>query len=372
MKNVNSSLRRLLFCAFILICFSTPQLVSAAKLKTENVFLIMSDGLRWQEVFRGAEEALIESQTGGVQNTNALRQQFWRNSAEERRAVLLPFFWSEIARHGQLFGNTNKGSVAKLTNGKKFSYPGYNEVLSGFGDPRINSNDKNWNTNVTVFEWLNQQRRFAGRTALFGNWDVFAYIFNVERSGLPIWPVWESKFAKNQIRVTDDLESLFHDTTGQWEGATMDSFIFCGAHNYLKEKQPRLMFVGFGETDEWAHARRYDLYLGAAHHVDSFVQRLWETVQSIPHYRGKTTFIITCDHGRGNGENWTDHGRGVQGAENIWLAVIGPDTEALGERTNCAIGQNQIAATLAALLGEDFYAAFPKAGSSINEIVGKR
>jgi len=27
--------------------------------------------------------------------------------------------------------------------------------------------------------------------------------------------------------------------------------------------------------------------------VDEFVRRLWELVQSIPQYRGKTTFIIT-------------------------------------------------------------------------------
>src|SRR6266581_4829453 len=83
----------------------------AATLKTQNVFLIISDGFRWQEVFNGAEADLMTKEHGGVQDTNAIRAEFWRGTPEERREVLLPFFWTGIAKHGQLFGNQNKGSV---------------------------------------------------------------------------------------------------------------------------------------------------------------------------------------------------------------------------------------------------------------------
>ncbi|MGI8992391.1 MAG: hypothetical protein ACR2I2_22775, partial [Bryobacteraceae bacterium] len=41
-----------------------------------------------------------------------------------------------------------------VTNGLNFSYPGYSETLCGFADPRIKSNDKVPNPNVTVLEWL--------------------------------------------------------------------------------------------------------------------------------------------------------------------------------------------------------------------------
>ncbi len=344
----------------------------AEKLKTENVFLIMIDGFRWQEVFNGADEKMNDAAFGGVRNTNAFRNDFLRDTPEKRRELLLPFFWKEIAQHGQIFGNTNKGSIAHITNGKKFSYPGYNEVITGAADARIDSNDKVANPNTNVFEWLNQQSAFKGKTAVFGNWDVFPYIFNCERSRLPIWPAWGEKFA-DEIKISPEVNTIFKDTTTIWNGATMDSFIFHGALDYVKKEQPRVMFVGFGETDEWAHERRYDLYLAAAHHVDSFVQRLWETVQSMPRYRNKTTFIITCDHGRGiEGTDWKDHGRSIKGAENIWLAVLGPDTPALGERSNIQpIQQNQIASTLAAFLGKDFHAAFPRTGTPIQDVVGK-
>jgi phosphopentomutase len=135
--------------------------------------------------------------------------------------------------------------------------------------------------------------------------------------------------------------------------------------------------VGFGETDEWAHARRYDHYLTAAHHVDGFVRRLWQTVQSMPQYRDQTTLILTADHGRGPGpKDWTDHGEKVDGSEGDWIAVMGPDMPRLGERTQTeAHTQSQIASTIAALLGEDYRAAVPSAGAPIEDVlkgVGQR
>jgi hypothetical protein len=54
----------------------------------------------------------------------------------------------------------------------------------------------------------------------------------------------------------------------------------------------------------------------------------------------------------------------------IWMAFLGPDTPALGERSNVApVTQNQIAATLAALFGEDYAAAVPKAGNPITDVL---
>jgi hypothetical protein len=344
---------------------------SAAPLKTQNVFLIISDGFRWQEVFDGAEADLMTKEDGGVKDTNALRSAFWRATGLERREALLPFFWTEIARRGQLFGNQNKGSVVTVTNGKKFSYPGYNEILTGAPDPRIDSNDKKPNANVTVFEWLNGRAGLRNHVAVFGTWDVFPYIFNIERSHLPIWPVWESKFGRYEIPPPQFVTDLLRDTTPVWEDVTFDSFLFHTAMDYVKRKQPRLVFLGFGETDEWAHAGRYDLYLTAAHHMDGFVRRLWELAQSVPQYRDKTTFIITADHGRGSGPaDWKKHGEKVANSEGDWIAVIGPDTPPVGERNQTEPHtQSQIAATIAALLGEDYHAAVPQSGASIADIL---
>jgi hypothetical protein len=345
--------------------------IKGSERKTQNVFLIMSDGLRWQEVFGGAEELLMDAKNGGVKNTNALQREFWRETPEARREVLLPFFWTEIAKRGQLLGNQKKGSVVNITNDRKFSYPGYNEVLTGLADPRVDSNAKRLNANVTVFEWLHGRRGFRGKAAVFATWDVFPYIFNIERSRLPIWPAWNPRFESPDIQVPNSVAALMRDTTQIWEGVIFDSFLFHAALDHVKRKKPRLLFLGFGETDEWAHAGRYDHYLTAARQVDQFIRRLWETVQSMSQYRDKTTFLITADHGRGSGPSeWKDHGEKIAGAEGIWIAAIGPDTPALGERTHAAAAtQSQIAATIAALLGEDYGSAFPKAAAPIADLV---
>jgi hypothetical protein len=94
-------------------------------------------------------------------------------------------------------------------------------------------------------------------------------------------------------------------------------------------------------------------------------------MQAMPQYRGTTTFIVTADHGRGGGpSDWTSHGAKVEGAENIWIAVLGPDTPPLGERANIgAVTQSQVAATVAALLGKDYRAAVPAAAPPIADVV---
>ena len=140
---------------------------SAEKRRTENVILITTDGLRWPEVFTGADPELMNKRNGGVADTNALAKEFWRDTPEARREALMPFFWTVMAKQGQVFGNQKKGSVARITNTRKFSYPGYNEILTGYANPAINSNAKVPNETPTVLEWLHQQAGFRGAVAAF-------------------------------------------------------------------------------------------------------------------------------------------------------------------------------------------------------------
>jgi len=340
---------------------------------TENVIFVMTDGLRWQEVFTGAEAALMNQANGGVKHEASLRQTYWRETPEERRAVLMPFVWHVMARQGQIYGNAHQGSVARVTNGLKFSYPGYSETLCGFVDPKVDSNDYGPNPNMTVLEWLNQRPAFHGRVAAFGAWDAFDRIFNRERCGFYVNAAYTPMTNGHVSATMDLLNHLKAETPKYGDDEPYDSLEFYAALEYFKEHHPRVFYVSLGETDEWAHMGRYDEYLDAARRADQYVKTLWETAQALPRYRGKTTIIFSPDHGRGNGPHaWRDHGKNVDGAENIWLAVLGPDTPALGERANVPdITQTQIAATLTALLGGDYCAAVPRAGRPISDVLAK-
>jgi hypothetical protein len=351
------------------IALGTALSAWAADGRAENVIFVMSDGLRWQEVFNGADAALMDKDHGGVQNAAELKQAYWREGLAERRATLMPFLWGVMAKQGQVFGNRQQGSEAWVTNGFNFSYPGYNETLTGAPDPRVKSNDKIPNPNVTVLEWLHGRPGFRGKVAAFGSWDVFPYIFNAPRAGFPVNAGYDA-FTVPPVTPTMALLNRVKAETRIWDGEVYDSFLFHTALEYLKLHKPRVIFVGLGDTDEFAHAGRYDLYLDAAHRADAYVRELWETVQAIGQYRGKTSIIFSPDHGRGEGPQWKSHGEKVPDSKNIWMSFLGPGTRPLGERKNVSgVTQSQIAATLAALLGEDYAAAMPSAGKPIAEVV---
>lgn len=362
------------FGAALLAAFlaATAQVHAAEPRKTRNVILVVSDGLRWQEVFRGAEAELLNKEHGGVEDIEGIKRDFWRETPEERRQALMPFLWSAVKRDGRLYGNRDRGGQAAVTNGFKFSYPGYNEMLTGAADPRIDKNAFGPNPNVTVFEWLNGLQAFRGKVAAFGSWENYGDIFNRARAKFPVQAGWEPLPHAKPTAAQKLLADLYAQSTRIFLDTTFDALTNASAEDFLASSRPRVLFIGDLETDEWAHAGRYDLVLRSAQRVDAFLARLWATLQAMPDYRGRTTLIVTADHGRGDGlEDWKRHAKGVAGAENIWLAALGPDTPAGGEVTGEAITQSQIAATVAALLGEDYVQAVPAAALPIAGILRK-
>lgn len=356
-----------------LLALPLPAPAQNASLKTRNVVLIISDGLRRQEIFTGADPTLLNEKHGGIWDKEAdLRREFWRDDPNERRKVLFPFLWTMVAAHGQIFGNPAKDSVARVTNGLAFSYPGYNEMITGHADPRINSNEFGPNPNVSVFEWLNGLPELHGRVGVYGTWATFKDIFNVKRSNLPMLVGYDLPYSGELTPRQALLNRLYTSTTKLDDEAVYDAFMQVPLLESFAKSQPRVLFVGYGETDNWAHAGRYDLVLHSAHAFDQFVEELWNTLQALPAYKDQTTFIITTDHGRGGGlTQWKEHGVDEKGSEYIWIAVMGPDTAPLGERSHTAeVHQAQIAATIAAFLGKDYRAAAPQAAPPLSGVVG--
>ena len=331
-----------------------------------NVLVVTMDGMRWQEVFGGLSFDLLTRDGGGVSDPWPSEQRFGGATAAERRGRLMPFFWTVVARDGQIFGDPSRNSHARVTNGLRFSYPGYNELLSGFPDPRVDSNDKVLNPNVTVLEWLNRQPAFKGKVAAFASWELLSWILNEPRSGVPS----NGHGAPVAKPVTDRHRAINEMTTDlppYWGSTRFDASTGMGAIEYLKSHRPRVLYVMLGETDEWAHGRKYDLYLDAAWRNDRFVRQLWETAQAIPQYANRTALVLTTDHGRGDfAKDWTSHGRDVPSADRIWMAVMAPGVPKLGVRANVDVTQSQIAATVAALLGEKFNPVESKVAPPLN------
>ena len=356
-------MKKLLFAITMLL--PAIVLVGQKLTKTENVILITLDGMRWQEVFGGAELRLINNKKF-ANDTTALKKLYWAESPGERREKLMPFFWHVIAAQGQLYGNRNLGNKVNTTNKMWFSYPGYNEILTGSADDeRITSNDKIDNPNKNVLEFINQQKGWKGKVVAFTSWDNFPWIINTKRNGLLV----NSGLMKAESNP-NEREKLMNELMFQLPmGSTrLDGLTFHYAFEYLKKNKPGVVYLSFDETDHFAHEGAYDRYLTSAHYIDGFIKTLWEWAQSQPGYKDKTTLIITADHGRGNNneEDWKHHGSKMPDADQIWMAILGPDTPVLGEVKNeQQLYQNQVAKTLAAFLGFDYSNDGKKAGDVI-------
>jgi hypothetical protein len=323
---------------------------AAPRAKTRKLFIITIDGFRWQEVFTGADPLLVTN-PDYVRDTALTRQLYWDSSAESRRRRLMPFFWSTIAANGRLYGNRLWGNKVNVKNFYKISYPGYNEIFTGHTDAFSSPNLPVENPHVNVLEYLNNSSEYHGKVAVFTSWNVFPYILNEARSGLPVnsgyTPLAESGNA--EAGLIDSVQASMRPSKTRH-----DMLTYLTAREYIEQKHPSVLYLALGETDELAHAARYDLYLQKIADIDRMISELWYMVQTDPFYRDSTTFLITTDHGRGWKPNkWTTHGFWASGSGEIWMAVLGPDIQPAGElKTTGQVYQKQLAATIAALLGD--------------------
>lgn len=345
-------MKKILLIALLISC----QSLTFAQTKSQNIVVITMDGLRWQEVFGGAD-SLLTFDTLANYSTRFVKNNFWAPTALERRQKAMPFLWSQIAAKGVILGNRNYGNYVNNANPYWFSYPGYNEIFTGYPDTLVNSNDKIPNKNETVFEYLNKLPEFKGKTAVFGSWSVFASIFNEERCGFLVNDGFRDvpgKLTPKQVelnRLQHELPDLFHG------GERLDVATFNIGFEYMKVNKPRLIHFGLGDTDEFAHDGKYDYYLDAAKKSDDWIRQIWEYVQSDPFYANKTTLLITTDHGRGAaaGEKWRHHGEETPGSSEIWIAAIGASIKPEGEsKAKAQLYQGQVAATIAKLVGKEF------------------
>ncbi|MBB1346597.1 alkaline phosphatase family protein [Pseudoalteromonas sp. SG45-2] len=349
--------------------FSLSVLASNFATAAQNVVLVTLDGVRWQEVFYGADNSLINN-TDFVKKPEQLKTQFWAKTANERQQLLMPFLTQVVAKKGIIIGDRANGSTMSVSNPWYFSYPGYNEILTGEVDENINSNNKVLNPNKTILERLDKLPEFKDSTALFGSWDVFPYIVNTKRSNVYVNAGFMS-IEENLFTDAPLLNALQNEIPSPWYNVRLDSFTYRFAKAYMLAKKPKLLVISLGETDDFAHDGHYDQYLKSARQSDAFIKDLWATIQTTAGYKNNTTLIITTDHGRGNNANdWQHHSskraltelelgentypEGIVGSEYIWLAAIGPAVKGSGLiKTKNELKQAQIAATVLKALGQN-------------------
>jgi len=373
--------KKYLFAPLFLTLLLLSVVPSQAEDASQNLVLVTLDGVRWQEVFGGVDPDLIGDERY-TESPELMQKTYWREQRDERRKALFPFLWSVVATQGVIIGDRTRDSFMEVSNPWWFSYPGYNEILTGSVDPAIDSNDKNWNSNKTFLEVLNGMTAFQNSVMAFGSWDVFPYIFNTQRSGLPVNAGFDI-VTNAMTERTVWLNEVSAEAPRLWKSVRVDFITHGYAMEAFKSQHPRITYISYGETDDFAHDNSYDRYIDAAHRTDMMLSKLWTWLQSDSFYRGRTTLIIATDHGRGEApDGWPHHASipgavklgfdnapdGVPGSDQIWFAAIGPHIEPKG----LVVGhwkQSQIAATALASLRLDAGKLMPHADKAMEKVL---
>ena len=319
----------------ILLLMTALMMSSAAwgYAQQRRVVWITIDGLRWQEVFGGADSLLVGNQDF-VSDPAATHSRYMRSSEQERRQLLMPFVWNTVSSAGWMAGNR------RITSNKPIPTP-----------------------NETVLDVVNRDPRYHGQVLCFAGWDCFPAILNAERSGLEVNAAQCHSLSPNPTATERLLDTLLDETIVQFEGERDDAFTFHYALEAMRSRHPQVLYVALCDVDEYAHHGNYDGYLEAIHRVDRFIGQLWEAAQADPFYRDRTTFIVTCDHGRGdnagNPREWRSHNNRYKHSDETWLLAFGAGIPARGMLTTGQYYTCQVAPTVAAILNVPFEPQHP-------------
>jgi hypothetical protein len=345
----------------------------ADELKTRNVILLTLDGVRIEEFFSGLDETVAAHDEQKIYSEIATgRERYGAGDAEQKRAALMPNFWLELAPQGVVLGNPAYDNHVRVQNKAGWSRPGYTEIMTGGPRVEVEEYDDQRFARKTVLEVAQEQLRLPfGQVVQIGSSNTYrnsaastddAILMVGSKDTIPM------PYGSKQM---DELAELRRQVMGLWEEGTNDVLTFRMAQAYLQQNQPRVMWLALLNTDDWAHEDRYDRYIEYLHLADQLIGDLWNTLQSIDAYRDKTTLVITTDHGRGRqAGDWKEHDTAtIPGTNDIWMAVIGPDTPDIGEvKTPGTAYQGQAASTMLHYLGIDYRLlgddALPPAGAS--------
>ncbi len=334
--------------------------ICSAQPRAENAVIITIDGLRWQEIFSGMDTSIAQDPRFNQGDSAGIFQLYGDKDPEERRKKLFPFLWGTVRAGGRLYGNRFYGNKVDDANPYWFSYPGYSEIFCGFVDTAINTNEFPDNPHTNILEFLNTLGKYRGRVGAFCSWDAFERILNEKRSGIPVVSAFEPCGGSSPTPKETLLNEMLENSYKPWGSEEcLDMFTHYEAVDYIETRKPRILYIAYGETDEWAHSGMYRNYLSAAHQVDAWMGEIWQKLQNDAQYRDRTALLVTVDHGRG-GQAWTSHGRKIGDSHETWLVLMCPGITPEGEmRTEIQIFEKQYAQTIASLLGVTFTAAHP-------------
>jgi hypothetical protein len=281
------------------------------------VILVVLDGTRWQEVFVGADPQL--SAAAGVPVSSA--------------EALMPHLHALVADHGAALGAPGHGPPISASGPNFVSLPGYTEIFTGRRVHECANNDCAPTQTPTVMDQARAMSTRPGDIAVFSSWQKIERAASVDPATL----VFSSgRYRASHVDLLRDDEISRHwleegaraDAFPGYNDFRPDRFTAALALRYLETRRPRLMFLGLGEPDEYAHRDDYAGYLASLRASDATLGELIDVLRRMGARGEHTTVIVTADHGRGR--DYRVHGRAFPESGRVWLVAAGRGIEARG------------------------------------------
>jgi hypothetical protein len=319
--------------------------------------VVVLDGTRWQDIFLGADPLL--SAAAHVDPPSA--------------AALTPHLHALLEERGAAVGAPEHGPPMTASGPNFVSLPGYTEIFGGHRRHPCGDNDCPKTRTRTVFDEV-RERGQPGDVAVFSSWERIARAATVDEAGV-VLSCGRSRLSNEPLLREDAATSGWLE---EGRGAAAfpgkgdfrpDRFTAGLALRYLESKRPRLLFLGLGEPDEYAHRGDYAGYLDSLRFADAVIGRLFEVLDRMGSRGERTTVFVTADHGRAR--DWRFHGRRFPESSRVWLVAAGAGIAARGlvpssEPHHLA----DLAPTLRVLLALPADTA-PAAGTTLDELFVK-
>ncbi len=246
-------------------CFLAAGSVPAVAYRTENVVIVVIDGVRLSESF------------------------------EDPTHRYIPHMWNELVPIGM--------RIPEFRNeGRTETVAGHAALVTGTWQ-ELPDNGLVRPTMPTMFEYF----RAATGTPVTEHWIVAGKykLHSLNHSTHPLYGVPYQACAYSMTRP--------------------DPYTYADYIARLAVFEPRISMLCLTQTDYDGHSGNWQTYTAGIALADSLTRDLWTWIESNPHYAGKTTMFVTSDHGRHLGDAWPAHGDDCEGCRRIGFLAVGPD-----------------------------------------------
>lgn len=258
----------------------------------DTVVLMTLDGVRPRELLHGADPDL----------------------SEDRRATAMPHLMRHLLAQGGFIGSGRIRPDFRIGSPVGVSTSGYHSIFAGRPTWCLTNEDPPPRGETLV---THVQAAFPGDpcpVGLYTTWDLIVDGTKVDRT---------------RADVARGREEAVQRAPMTADGPT-DEPVFQVALKRLREAPPRLLYVGFDETDDAGHRNHYPRYLDVLERFDGYVRAFAQEIAAQQAQGRKVTLIVTTDHARGFGAEWVDHRWNIDGTARIWLFALGHGIAAQG------------------------------------------